>query len=256
MLIFRSLLFNVVFYLNLILQMLVQTPVYFLMPRRYSVKIIKNWCRSSNWLYKIITNTNMEVRGQENLLKDGCILAIKHQSMWEFFAILPLIKDPAYVLKRELMWIPLFGWYVAKADMIPVNRGKRSQALKDMTKKARQEICNGRQVLIYPEGTRRTPGAEPHYKYGIAHMYKELDCPVVPVALNSGLYWPRRKLMRFPGTIRVNILPPILPGLETEEFRRQLQNRIETACMDLYRQAAEDMPSPPIPAALRQKLDA
>ena len=99
------------------------------------------------------------------------------------------------------MWIPLFGWYVAKTRMIPINRGKRSHAMKEMTLKAAEEIELGRQILIYPEGTRRTPGDEPAYKYGVAHMYKELNCPVLPVALNSGLYWPRRSFMRYPGKI-------------------------------------------------------
>jgi 1-acyl-sn-glycerol-3-phosphate acyltransferase len=254
LLLFRSLTFNIVFYANLILQMLVQTPVYFLLPRQGAIRILKNWCHSSNWWHKLIVGTTFEVTGQENIPEEGCIIAVKHQSMWEFYAILPLFKDPAYILKRELMWIPLFGWYVAKTRMIPINRGKRSKAMKEMTKRAAEEIELGRQILIYPEGTRRSPGAEPAYKYGVAHMYKELNCPVLPIALNSGLYWPKRSIMRYPGKIRINILKPIMPGLGAEEFQAELQSKIEGACMDLYEKAANDTPAPPIPTALKSQL--
>ncbi len=256
LLVIRALIFNVVFYLNLIVQMLVQTPLYFLLPRKGALVIVKNWCRSSNWWHRIIVGTKYEITGLENIPEEGCIIAVKHQSMWEFYAILPLFEDPAYILKRELMWIPLFGWYVAKTRMIPINRGKRSKAMKEMTAKAAEEIALGRQILIYPEGTRRVPGAEPAYKYGIAHMYKELKCPVLPIALNSGLYWPRRKFMRYPGTIRVNIMEPIMPGLDTEEFQSELQNRIEDSCMVLYEKAANDTPPPPLPEALKKQLAA
>ncbi len=255
MLVLRSLLFNLVFYLNLIVQMLVQTPIYFLLPRKGALGIVKNWCRSSNWFLKIIVGTRIEIEGIENIPEEGCIIAAKHQSIWEFFALLPLFEDPAYILKRELIWIPLFGWYVWKTRMIPINRGKRSKALKDMTKKAKEEIAIGRQILIYPEGTRRSPGAEPMYKYGVTHMYKELDCPVLPIALDSGLYWPRRKFMRYPGTIRVRILKPIEPGLESNEFQAELQDKIENACMDLYDKASKDIPPPPMPPELVAKLE-
>ncbi len=256
MLVIRALVFNIVFYLNLTIQMLVQTPLYFLLPRRGALVIVKNWCRSSNWWHRLIVGTSYKVTGLEHIPDGGCIIAIKHQSMWEFYAILPLFDDPAYVLKRELMWIPLFGWYVAKTRMIPINRGKRSKAMRDMTRQAAKEIKQGRQILIYPEGTRRAPGAEPAYKYGIAHMYKELNCPVLPIALNSGLYWPRRKFMRYPGTIRVNILEPIMPGLDTETFQTELQKRIETSCLELYKQAADDNPAPPLPEPLKRLLKA
>lgn len=256
MLVIRSLVFNVVFYLNLIIQMLVQSPVYFFLPRKLAMKVLKNWCNSTNWLHKIIVGTHMEVRGVENIPEGGFIIAAKHQSLWDFYAILPLFEDPAYILKRELMWIPLFGWYVAKTRMIPINRGKRGRALKEMTKLAKVKVAEGRQILIYPEGTRRTPGAEPVYKYGVARMYSELNCPVLPIALNSGLYWPRRKFMRYPGTVRVNILKPIMPGMDEATFQAELQNRIENSCIELYKEAAEDHPAPPIPEELKIHLAA
>ncbi len=254
MLVLRSLIFNIVFYLNLVVQMLVQTPVYFLLPRKRAWNIVRNWCISTNWWHRLIVGTGMEIEGLENIPEGGCIIAAKHQSMWEFYSILPLFSDPAYILKRELMWIPLFGWYVAKTRMIPVNRGKRGKALRDMTARAQVEIAQGRQILIYPEGTRRSPGAEPAYKYGVAHMYKELGCPVVPIALNSGLYWPRRKFMRYPGTIRVRILKPILPGLDVEKFQEELQNRVEENCLELFALAAADDPAPPISDELVARL--
>jgi len=141
-----------------------------------------------------------------------------------------LFKDPIFILKRELIWIPFFGWCLSKFKMIPVDRGGRARALAQVTRRAKVELGdNGRQLLIFPEGTRRAAGAEPAYKFGVAHLYAELGLPCVPVALNSGLYWPRRRFLRRPGTIRLEILPPIAPGLDKAAFQALLQERIETA---------------------------
>jgi 1-acyl-sn-glycerol-3-phosphate acyltransferase len=132
-------------------------------------------------------------------------------------------------MKRELLWIPFFGWYAAKARMIPVDRSRGSQALSDLNEAVRREIASDRQIIIFPEGTRRPPGAEPRYKFGIAHFYAAAGVPCVPVALNSGLYWPRRSILRYPGTIRVEVLDPIQPGLAQEVFFERLQREIESA---------------------------
>jgi 1-acyl-sn-glycerol-3-phosphate acyltransferase len=143
--------------------------------------------------------------------------------------LLTLFPDFAYILNRELMWLPFFGWYMWRAGMIPVDRGARSQALAAMTKHARLALAEGRQIIIFPEGTRRPPGAPPNYKFGVAHLYSETGVACLPIALNSGLFWPRRSFRRFPGTIIVEVLAPIAPGLSKEDFAERLQQSIETA---------------------------
>ncbi len=139
-----------------------------------------------------IVGTTFEIEGLENLPDGSYILAPKHQSFWDTYALLPWLKDPVYILKRELMWIPLFGWYAKKQRMIPVDRGARGKVMVEVLKRTKEELATGRQLIIYPEGTRRPPGAEPVYKYGIARMYRDLGIPVVPVAMHPGLFWPRR----------------------------------------------------------------
>ena len=203
MLYIRSLAFNLVFYVNLIVQMILWTPYYFLSPRHRAWFVPKFWSRTSLWLYDKIAGTRSDITGLENLPEGSFILAPKHQSFWDAIAFFPLLQDPLYILKRELTWIPFFGWYIMKMRMIPVDRGSRSKALKQVVASTRQEMArNPRQLIIYPEGTRRAPGDEPAYKYGIVELYAQLGLPVVPVAHMAGLYWPRRKFMRYPGTIK------------------------------------------------------
>lgn len=241
--ILRSILFNVAFYVNLAFWIIVLLPM-LLLPRSIAWKGIHGWCHSSLWLQKVLAGTGHEIRGRERIPDGGYIVAAKHQSFFETFALVPLFPDPTYILKRELMWIPGFGWYLKKMRQIPVNRGKRSVALKAMTARAVQEVARGRQIMIFPEGTRRPAGAEPAYKYGVAHLYRETGATVVPVALNSGLFWPRRKFLRYPGTVVMEFLDPIGPGLTTDEFLATLQERIEPACDRLIAEAAA-APNPP-----------
>lgn len=223
----RSLIFNIAFYANLIGWMVFALPT-LVMPRRYFVRYVgKGWARSCIWLMRVIVGTKVEFRGRENIPQGGFIVASKHQSLWETFAIYPEFADGAFILKRELTWIPLFGWYLWKADMVPVDRKGGSSTLSGMNVRARQLMAQGRQVLIFPEGTRRPAGAPPSYKFGAAFVYGNSNVPCLPVALNSGLYWPRRKFLRQPGTIIVEFLPIIPPGLPRDEFQRVLQARIE-----------------------------
>jgi 1-acyl-sn-glycerol-3-phosphate acyltransferase len=220
----RSALFNAVFYINLILFMLFGV-VFFFTPRRLSVRALQLWAKSSLFWLRTIAGIKMELRGAQNIPSGACLVAGKHQSFWETFAVLPLLDDPAMVLKKELSFIPLFGWYILKFRMIPVERSAGAQALRSLTKAAAQAIADGRQVVIMPEGTRRAPGDPPDYKPGAAALYGKLSVPCVPFALNSGLYWPRRRFLRYPGTIVISFLPPIPPGLD----RRSFQSRLETA---------------------------
>ena len=226
MLALRSLAFNVAFYVNLVGWMLLCLPA-FLLPRRRFLWVPRGWAKSSLWLLKVLAGTGLEIRGRENIPKGGFLVACKHQSFWETFALYTLFDDPAFIHKRELTWIPFFGWYLWKTGMVPVDRRAGSLALVEMNRRAREEAGRGRQILLFPEGTRRPPGAPPAYKFGIAHIYANLGVPCLPVGLNSGLFWPRRRFLRRPGTIVVEFTEPIPPGLSRDVFLRELQTRIE-----------------------------
>ncbi len=204
-----------------------------LLPRGALLWMVKNWASVNLAMLRLICGLHCEFRGVEKIPQGAVLVASKHQSLWETFALIKILKDPAYILKRELLWIPFFGWCAWKAGMIPVDRGARSQALDAMTERARQEIAKGRQIIIFPEGTRKAPGAEPKYKFGVAFLYIELGIPCVPVALNSGLFWPRRSFMRYPGTVRVEFLDPIAPGLDRQVFFDKLQAEVESATAKL-----------------------
>jgi 1-acyl-sn-glycerol-3-phosphate acyltransferase len=224
----RSLAFNVCFYLNTIIHLLVYLPV-LLLPRRTIWTVIRTWSMINHRLLLALCGIDFEIRGIERIPSGPLLVAAKHQSAWETFTLPTLFNDPTFILKRELMWLPIFGWYLAKSRMVPIRRGARKAALAGMAERAKVEISASRQIIIFPEGTRRLPGAEPGYKYGVAHLYAELGVPCLPIALNSGLYWPRRTWRLRPGTIRVEILEPIPPGLDPQAFLARLQNEIETA---------------------------
>lgn len=228
MLYLRSFVYNIVFFVNLIVLLICALPT-FLMPRHGIIFMAKTWGWTSQWWLRLICGTRVEFRGLEKLPKGGYLVAAKHQSTWETCRLVPEFPDPAFILKRELRWVPLFGWFTIRGEMIPVNRGAGSQAIPEMMKHARRAMTEGRQIIIFPEGTRRAVDAPPDYKYGIARMYDELNVPCVPIALNSGLFWPRRKFLRYPGTIIVEVLDPIAPGLAPRDFLARLESDIETA---------------------------
>jgi 1-acyl-sn-glycerol-3-phosphate acyltransferase len=254
MIILRSVLFNIVFYINLILQMVVMTPFYFLAPRKMAWFVPKNWARSNHWLFRVIVGTTFEIEGLENIPEGGYIFAPKHQSFWDVYALLPWLSDPFFILKRELVWIPLFGWYVLKQRMVPVDRGARGKVMAAVMQRAKDEMNTGRQLIIYPEGTRRPPGAPPEYKYGIARLYRDLTVPVVPVVMHPGLFWPRRKFLRYPGHFKVRILPPIEPGLDPDVFLKTLTDRMESASDALLVETVKNNPHVPLPPTAAQRL--
>ena len=163
----------------------------------------------------------------------------KHQSTWDTFALIPLLVDPAVVLKEELKWIPFYGWFCLKFEHILVERSRASASLKKLVTDAKTRVSAGRQILIFPEGTRSAPGAAPDYKPGYVAVYEALHVPCVPVALNSGVFWPRRQLMRYPGTIVVEFLEPLPPDIPRAVFRRTVEERIETACSALLIEATD-----------------
>ena len=239
MIVLRSIIFNVLFYLNLALFLVLGFEFFFL-PRKWAIRALQTWARSSIWLLRVICNTKMVVRGLQHIPTGPAIVAGKHQSFWETFAILPLLDDPCFVLKKELTYIPFFGWFCLKFKMIAVDRKAGTQALRDLTARAKEEVARPRQIVIMPEGTRRGPDEAPDYKPGVAAVYGQLGVPCVPFGLNAGLFWPRRKFMRYPGTIIIEFCEPIPAGLPRKEFQQLLQNAIEKSSTGLLREARSD----------------
>lgn len=238
----RSALFNALFYLNTIVIMLLGLPL--LLTSRHSVFFLcKIWGKSNLWLLKVICGTKAEFRGLENIPKGTLIIAPKHQSVWETFALEMFFTDYSIILKRQLMFIPLFGWYLKRAELIAIDRASGKTALDQIIQQAKQLPAQGRQLLCFPEGTRRPAGAKPRYKYGIAQIYAETGMPCLPIAMNSGLFWARRSFLRRPGTIVVEFLPVIPPGLPREEFFNRMQTAIETASNRLMAEAIAKDPS-------------
>lgn len=223
----RSALFNIVFYVNLALFLVLGSGFYFT-PRKWSIRALQVWAKSSLFWLRVIAGIRYEVRGYEHIPEGSCLVAGKHQSFWETFAILPLLDDPAMVLKKELTFIPFFGWFIYKFRMIPVERSAGTQALRALIEEAELAIAMGRQVVIMPEGTRRAPDDPPDYKPGAAALYGKLGVPCVPFALNSGLFWPRRQFLRRPGTIVISFLEPIPAGLQRKSFQYRLETEIES----------------------------
>ncbi|MGF6305969.1 1-acyl-sn-glycerol-3-phosphate acyltransferase [Bradyrhizobium sp. i1.8.4] len=224
----RSLIFNVLFYLVLVLLLIVALPA-LLLPRSALMAVEAAWASISLFLMRAVCNIRIEFRGVEKIPKGALIIASKHQSFWETFALMRFFEQPLFILKRELMMIPVFGWCLKKAGMISVERGGGPRSLIKTLKRAAAEVKLGRQLVIFPEGTRTAPGAVPNYKAGVAQIYAESGVPCLPIALNSGLFWPRRTFMRYPGTLVVEFLDPLPPGLPRDEFMTRLRDQIETA---------------------------
>lgn len=236
----RSLLFNVAFYLNLLLHMLVAIPT-FVLPQPLMVQISRSWGATSLWLLRTICGIKVEWHGREKIPPGALLVAAKHQSAWETFALLSLFPNPTAIVKRELFRIPLFGWCMWKCGMIGIDRSSGRDALTGMVERTRAALAQKRQVIIFPEGTRRPPGAAPDYKLGIVQLYAALDAPCLPIALNSGLFWARRRFVRYPGTVRVEILDPLPPHLPKREFFARLRHDIETATARLVAQGERDV---------------
>ena len=236
----RSIIFNVLFYLNTLILLIVALPTFFL-PYRAIIWVAKTWGRINLFLLRVVAGVKIEVRGRDKIPAGPILVASKHQSAWETFALVPLFDNPVFIVKRELQWIPVFGWLMIKGRMVPVDRSAGSQALAEMAERARIELADNRQLIIFPEGTRRAAGAEPRYKFGVAHLYAAEGVPCVPIALNSGLFWPRRSIRRIPGTVVIEILDPIPPGLEKDVFYKRLQSDIETATERLIEQGRAEI---------------
>jgi 1-acyl-sn-glycerol-3-phosphate acyltransferase len=238
----RSLVFNLVFYACLVALAIFGLPT-ILLGRRRVIALARLWGAISTWLLDKICGLRVEYRGVENIPSGGYIIAAKHESFLETFALLKHAPDFAIVLKKQLVYIPIFGCYLLRAGQIAIDRSRGRHALARMMSQARGVLRAGRQVFIYPEGTRRPPGAPPRYKFGVAAIYAETGAPCLPVALNTGLFWGRRGFSRRPGVAVIEYLPPILPGLDREAFCERLENDIEAACARLNAEAVGADPS-------------
>jgi 1-acyl-sn-glycerol-3-phosphate acyltransferase len=250
----RSLAFQILFYANLVAQLILYLPVFFVLPEAGRWWIIKTWARSSLWLLRVVAGTRSVITGQDRIPAGPAIVASKHQSFWEVFALMPELSKPTFILKRELMRVPLFGWYAKAIGMIPVDRSRRGATLPKLLEESRKAVANGRQIVIFPEGTRTAPGAAPNYRPGIHFLAAELKLPVVPVALNSGLFWPRQAFRREPGTIRAEFLPPIEPGTPRDELIGNLRGAIEARSLDFVRDAYRERSDLPMSPLVAEKL--
>ena len=234
MLALRSLLFSILFYVFFAVSAVAATAISLISPRSLP-PFARFWSRTWLAMYRTICGVTYEVRGTENIPHGGCLLAVKHQSVWDTCALFAIFDRPVFVLKSELMFIPFFGWALARLGCIPVKRGTGKSALDNMVRGTRVALSQNKQVVIFPEGTRTMIGQAPNYKSGISHLYTALDVTCIPVALNSGALWPRRSFLRPPGIISIEVLAPIPPGLDRKEMFDLLVSKIEDASARLGR---------------------
>jgi 1-acyl-sn-glycerol-3-phosphate acyltransferase len=233
----RALLFQVVFYPWTAVYCLAVLPAYPFLSQAAMRSVARTWQRTILWLLKVTVGLTYEVRGRERVPTGPVIMASKHQSAWETLVFHALIPQIAVGLKEELTRIPLFGWYLMRSGNIRIDRGAAATAIRSLVRGGKRAVADGLTVLIYPEGTRRAPEDPPDYKPGVAALYAALKLPVVPIALNSGVYWRRREFVKHPGKVLVEFLDPIPAGLDRQTFMRGLEQAIEGGTARLVAEA-------------------
>ncbi len=224
----RSLLFILWLYLSMAIFAVGLSPA-LLMPHAAAMGVIRLWAKFVLFGLRWIAGVTVEFRGLEHRPTGPALIAAKHQGMLDVVVPFVMLDDPCMVMKKELLPLPFFGWFAWKTRMIPVDRQAHAKALKDMVRNARARLVEGRQIVIFPEGTRGLPGAAPDYKPGVAAIYRDLDAPCWPVATNSGVHWPAHGFRRYPGVVVFEFLPPIPAGLKRAEFMKRLEDSVETA---------------------------
>ena len=248
----RALGFNLAFVSVTVLLGVLGLPM-LLAPRRLVMQFGRFWAATVLFLLRTIVGLHGEVRGRENLPEGSYLLAMKHQSAWDALVLPVVLGDPAVVIKRELLLVPFYGWYAARAGSIVIDRKGGGSALRRMLAAARRVVAERRPIAIFPQGTRTAPGEMRPYQAGVAALYHGLGVPLVPAAVNSGLYWGRRSFVKRPGRIVLEFLEPIGPGLPRRELMAELERRIEAATAELEREASADyraagnQSSPPLP---------
>ncbi|HJO97840.1 MAG: lysophospholipid acyltransferase family protein [Rhodospirillales bacterium] len=241
MTVLRSLVFNVFFFAWLAFVLVVML-LFLPLPRRVMQNAVRVWTHVMGLGLKVIVGLDYEVRGRQHIPWGGVIFACKHQSAWETMAFHILFSDTSYVIKKELFAVPLFGWYARKCQSIPVDRAGGGAALRRLIRDARIQIAAGRPLVIFPEGTRMAPGTRGAYHPGVFALYKQARAPVVPVALNSGLYWGRRQFVKRPGVMVIEFLEAMPEGLDRHQFMAELERRVEAASGRLVDEAQPHHP--------------
>jgi 1-acyl-sn-glycerol-3-phosphate acyltransferase len=243
----RSVAFNIAFFAWTAIAGTIGLPL-LLAPRSAAMRFGRFWARGVLILLRVIVGLDHQIRGLDRVPRGGCIVAMKHQSTWDTLIIPIVLGDPSCVLKRELLFVPFYGWYAARAGSIAIDRKAGATALRRMITAARPVAAHGRPIVIFPEGTRVAPGARLPYQPGVAALYQALATPLVPAAVNSGLFWGRRSFVKHPGRIVLEFLDPIPPGWPRRRVMAELERRIETATAALLREA-EAAPRTPSPAS-------
>lgn len=253
----RSLLFYLVFYVQTaVLAIIVGISAIIWGRTRFGWAVALYWVHSNLFFLRWLAGIKTDVRGVENIPDGPCIIASKHMSDWDIFALLPGAKRPAFIAKKELMDIPFFGHAARAYDTIRLDRSQRGVAIPTMLEDARAALANGARIIIFPEGTRKAPLEEHDYRWGIVRLYEGLNVPVVPVAVNSGLFWGRRSPLLWRGTARARFLSAIPPGLPPEEFRARLVEAIEVETNRLLLEAYEEGLARPISDEMFEKFEA
>lgn len=235
----KSLLFNLVIAVSTVVAGIILLPA-LLISRKAGRRITLTWCHWLFWVLRHVVGLTVDIRGLEHIASGPAIYAAKHQSAMETFQLPLVLPQADIVLKRELVMIPIFGWFMASLGTVPINRQAGARALKTMLASARATVALGRSIMIFPEGTRTSPGARLPYHPGIAALYTNLGLPVVPIAVNTGLYWGRRSFSKRPGIAVIEFLPAIPPGMDRRDFMATLEDHIETASAQLLPQKREN----------------
>jgi 1-acyl-sn-glycerol-3-phosphate acyltransferase len=224
----KSLLFMLWLYGSMFVMAIAFSPA-LLLPRRVSIAIIKLWARQALGAARLLCGIRIEFRGLEHRPSGAALVAGKHLSMLDTIAPFLVLDDPCYVLKKELMNLPFFGWFAARAGMVAIRREDAAKALKKMVADCRERLTEARQIVIFPEGTRSDPGDDPDYKPGVAALYRDLEVPCHLLATNSGVCWPGHGIDRRPGVVVYEFLPPLPAGMKRPELMREMKARIEDA---------------------------
>lgn len=223
----RSLVFNALFF-GLTALVCLSGTVLLAFPRRVLRRYVQGWAHLMLWLLKVVCGIRLEVTGRENLPPGPVVIAAKHQSAYDTIVWLALLPEPVYVLKQELLRIPVWGWLARHYGAVAVDRKGGATALKRMVRQASAALAAGDQIVIFPEGTRTAPGTRVPYQPGVVALAAASGAPVVPAATDSGLFWGRRAFAKRPGTITVAILPPLPSGLPRPRLLAQLADAIES----------------------------
>ena len=201
-----------------------------LLNKKIVIHVAELWAKGNRVLLRLFVGIKVEIKGLENLPKqNGYIVASKHQSAMETILFHSILPNTIYVMKKSLAFIPLAGWYFWRSGCIFINRKKGTSSLRNMYAQAKERLKEGFNIIIFPEGTRTAPGAKTKYNPGLAMIYEAVNAPVIPAALNTGYFWPKNSVKRYPGTVIIEFLPPIETGLDKREFMKIVEERIEDA---------------------------